>query len=89
MRYVDNNKFINTWFYRVVRMDNQPDNKVKIEVVQGGVAYYTEAGEVEEKADILRLSFMKQRLKQAFYTSMVCCLWHAWSPVRQMEILLL
>lgn len=24
-------------FYRVVRMDNQPDNQVKIEVVQGGV----------------------------------------------------
>lgn len=26
-----------TTFYRVVRPDNQPDNKVKIEVVQGGV----------------------------------------------------
>lgn len=24
-------------FYRVVRMDNQPDNKIKIEVIQGGL----------------------------------------------------
>ena len=24
-------------FYRVVRMDNQPDNKVKIQVIQGGL----------------------------------------------------
>ncbi|SEI95272.1 peptidyl-prolyl cis-trans isomerase A (cyclophilin A) [Dyadobacter koreensis] len=37
MRYVDQKKYDGAIFYRVVRLDNQPDNKVKIEVIQGGV----------------------------------------------------
>lgn len=37
LRYVDSAKYDNlACFYRVVRLDNQPDKKVKIEVVQGG-----------------------------------------------------
>ena len=37
LRYADSGKYnSNAAFYRVVRMDNQPDKKVKIEVVQGG-----------------------------------------------------
>jgi peptidyl-prolyl cis-trans isomerase A (cyclophilin A) len=37
LRYVDSLKYeSNASFYRVVRMDNQPDKKIKIEVVQGG-----------------------------------------------------
>jgi peptidyl-prolyl cis-trans isomerase A (cyclophilin A) len=36
LRYVDSSLFTNGCFYRVVRMDNQPDNPVKIEVIQGG-----------------------------------------------------
>lgn len=38
LRYVDSTKYSNgkACFYRVVRMDNQPDKKVKIEVIQGG-----------------------------------------------------
>lgn len=38
LRYVDSGKFNNgyTNFYRVVRMDNQPNKQFKIEVVQGG-----------------------------------------------------
>ncbi len=38
MKYVDSGKYNNgeACFYRVVRMDNQPDKKIKIEVVQGG-----------------------------------------------------
>lgn len=37
MRYVDAHKYDGATFYRAVRTDNQPDNKVKIEVIQGGV----------------------------------------------------
>lgn len=37
MQYVDQKKYDGATFYRVVRLDNQPNNKVRIEVIQGGV----------------------------------------------------
>jgi peptidyl-prolyl cis-trans isomerase A (cyclophilin A) len=39
LRYVDAGKFANGSFYRTVTTDpdNQPDNKVKIDVIQGGM----------------------------------------------------
>ncbi|MCH7494936.1 MAG: peptidylprolyl isomerase [Candidatus Marinimicrobia bacterium] len=37
LEYVDKNSFRNSKFYRVVRDDNQPDNEVKIDVIQGGL----------------------------------------------------
>lgn len=36
LRYIDAELFDSACFYRVVRTDNQPDNKVQIEVIQGG-----------------------------------------------------
>ena len=39
LRYVDENRFEGASFYRVVRFDNQPDDIVKIEVIQGGVGF--------------------------------------------------
>ena len=39
LRYVDENLFAGACFYRVVRMDNQPDNDIKIEVIQGGLRF--------------------------------------------------
>jgi peptidyl-prolyl cis-trans isomerase A (cyclophilin A) len=36
LRYIDARLYDSTCFYRVVRMDNQPDNRIKIEVIQGG-----------------------------------------------------
>ena len=39
LRYVDDKIFNSAFFYRVVRMDNQPDNKIKIEVIQGGLGF--------------------------------------------------
>ena len=39
LRYVDENRFEGANFYRVVTMDNQPNNDVKIEVIQGGLGY--------------------------------------------------
>jgi peptidyl-prolyl cis-trans isomerase A (cyclophilin A) len=38
LKYVDSGKYNNgnTFFYRVVTKDNQPDKKIKIEVIQGG-----------------------------------------------------
>jgi peptidyl-prolyl cis-trans isomerase A (cyclophilin A) len=38
LRYVDGNHYRGAKFYRVVRMDNQAQNKIKIEVIQGGLA---------------------------------------------------
>lgn len=37
LSYVDSNKFENSSFYRTVTMNNQPNNKIKIEVIQGGL----------------------------------------------------
>lgn len=37
LNHVKEGTFNNGLFYRVVRMDNQPNNDVKIEVIQGGV----------------------------------------------------
>ncbi|WP_229253981.1 peptidylprolyl isomerase [Dyadobacter sp. NIV53] len=37
LKYVDEKRLDGTVFYRVVRMDNQPVSKVKIEVIQGGL----------------------------------------------------
>ena len=34
---VEKGVYTNSVFYRVVRLDNQPQNKVKIEVIQGGL----------------------------------------------------
>jgi peptidyl-prolyl cis-trans isomerase A (cyclophilin A) len=39
LRYVDAGQFKGASFYRVVRLDNQPNNEVKIEVIQGGLAF--------------------------------------------------
>lgn len=36
LRYMDAHAYDNGRFHRTVRMDNQPDNAVKIEVIQGG-----------------------------------------------------
>jgi len=38
LRYVDMGMYSGGTFYRAVRLDNQPDNDVKIEVIQGGIA---------------------------------------------------
>jgi len=39
LRYVDENRYEDFHFYRVVHMENQPDNDVKIEVIQGGLGF--------------------------------------------------
>jgi len=38
LAYVDAGMYAGGSFYRTVRMDNQPDNEVKIEVIQGGIS---------------------------------------------------
>ena len=38
LKYVDMGMYTDGTFYRAVRLDNQPDNEVKIEVIQGGIA---------------------------------------------------
>ncbi len=39
LRYVDEERYKSASFYRVVRIDNQPQNDVKIEVIQGGIGF--------------------------------------------------
>jgi len=38
LKYVDAGHFSGASFYRTVTMNNQPDNDIKIEVIQGGLA---------------------------------------------------
>ena len=44
LKYVDANKFQDGSFYRVVTMDNQPNDEIKIEVIQGGMRYSENRG---------------------------------------------
>src|ERR1700733_6192281 len=37
LRYVDERLLDSTSFFRAVRLDNQPDKNIKIEVIQGGI----------------------------------------------------
>jgi len=37
LRYVDEDRLKSATFYRIVRMDNQPQKDIKIEVIQGGL----------------------------------------------------
>lgn len=39
LKYVDESLFRGTTFYRIVTMDNQPNNDIKIEVIQGGMGF--------------------------------------------------
>ena len=39
LKYVDDKIFNSAFFYRVVRMDNQPNNEIKIEIIQGGLGF--------------------------------------------------
>ena len=39
LQYVDEGLFKDATFYRIVTLDNQPDNAIKIEVIQGGLGY--------------------------------------------------
>lgn len=38
LRYVDRGFYDGGTFHRTVRLDNQPNNKIKIEVIQGGIS---------------------------------------------------
>ncbi|HPF46782.1 MAG: peptidylprolyl isomerase [Alphaproteobacteria bacterium] len=45
LRYIDGGYFDGGAFYRVVRMDNQQQNRIKIEVIQGGMSGDSNIGE--------------------------------------------
>ncbi|WP_372946734.1 peptidylprolyl isomerase [Mariniphaga sp.] len=49
LEHVENGTFKNAVFYRTVRKDNQPNNDIKIEVIQGGL--YSDA-EIEKHPGI-------------------------------------
>jgi len=39
LQYVDEERYVEASLYRVVRADNQPNDSIKIEVVQGGIGF--------------------------------------------------
>lgn len=39
LKYVDENRYKNASFYRVVTLDNQPNDSIKIQVIQGGIGF--------------------------------------------------
>jgi len=41
LKYVDEGRYKDGCFYRIVTMDNQPNNDIKIEVIQGGLSSAT------------------------------------------------
>jgi peptidyl-prolyl cis-trans isomerase A (cyclophilin A) len=41
LKYVDEGRYKDGCFYRIVTMDNQPNNEIKIEVIQGGLSRQT------------------------------------------------
>jgi peptidyl-prolyl cis-trans isomerase A (cyclophilin A) len=43
LAHVDEGIYTGAHFYRVVRMDNQPRNEIKIEVIQGGLGFEAES----------------------------------------------
>lgn len=47
IRYIQEQAFKGASFYRVVRMNNQPRNNVKIEVIQGGLGFSNSATRFE------------------------------------------
>lgn len=62
LKYVDEGLYKGACFYRIVRMDNQPQNKIKIEVIQGGLSFTSQVQilspiehETTQKTGILHL----------------------------------
>ncbi len=55
LRYVDAGHYKDSRFHRTVTLDNQPDKKIKIEVIQGGV------GKEWEKKDFPKIKLERTR----------------------------
>ncbi len=39
LKYVDENRYLKSSFYRTVTLENQPNDDIKIEVIQGGIGF--------------------------------------------------
>ena len=69
LKYVDGGHFEGGSFYRVVRMDNQIQNKVKIEVIQGGLGFNKHNQELEniphETTEVTRLKHLNGTISMA------------------------
>lgn len=47
LKYIDEKRYKKASFYRTVRMDNQPDNDIKIQVIQGGLGFEESSFELD------------------------------------------
>lgn len=78
LKYVDGGHFEEGSFYRVVRMDNQEQNTVKIEVIQGGLSGKTDA----VSYDPIPLERIRG---SGFDTLMEPCLWPGQARIRPLQ----
>jgi len=60
LRYIDEKRYQNAYFYRVVHMQNQPENNIKIEVIQGGLGSENNS---EELPPIIHETTLKTGIK--------------------------
>ena len=56
LQYIDEKRYQNAYFYRVVHMKNQPENNIKIEVIQGGLGSENNSEEHDDYPDSLVLA---------------------------------
>ncbi len=47
LKYIDEDRYKDFHFYRVVHLENQPQNDIKIEVIQGGLGFNKHEQELE------------------------------------------
>ena len=47
LKYIDEDRYKDFHFYRVVHLENQPHNDIKIEVIQGGLGFNKHEQELE------------------------------------------
>lgn len=72
LKHVQAGTYMDAVFYRVVRMDNQPDNDVKIEVIQGGLYSDEEIDKQEpiphETTEMTGIKHLNGTISMARYT---------------------
>ena len=69
LKYVDENRYEGFHFYRSVNMENQPNDKIKIEVIQGGLGFGSHSLELpsikHETTNITRLNHLDGTVSMA------------------------
>ena len=69
LKYLDEDRYKDFHFYRVVNLNNQPENDIKIEVIQGGLGFNKHNQELEsiphETTEVTRLKHLNGTISMA------------------------